>query len=236
MADSFRWQCPFCNHYATIKRDNLTQEAASFHDGNKYGNQEVSWTAISCPNPECGEYALHLKIRDYKRVPGSPTTTLYGTTRHQWQLVPAAEMKVLPEYLPTAVLADYKEACLIATLSPKASATLSRRCLQGMIRDFWQVKPGRLVDEIKAIEDKVDKDAWDAIEAVRNVGNIGAHMEADINVIVDVEPEEAKLLIGLIETLVEEWYVARHDRKSRLGRLVDLAKEKMLARKPEPSA
>src|SRR5206468_12920778 len=126
---------------------------------------------------------------------------------------------------------DYKEACLIASLSPKASATLARRCLQGMIRDFWGVKPARLFDEIAAIEDKVDKEAWDAIEAVRKVGNIGAHMETDINVIVDVEPEEAKLLIGLIETLVEEWYIARHDRKSRFGKLVDLAKDKLLAKK-----
>lgn len=49
--------------------------------------------------------------------------------------------------------------------------------------------------------------------------------------IVDVEPEETKLLIGLIETLVEEWYVARHNRKSRFGRLADLAKEKLQAKK-----
>lgn len=35
-------------------------------------------------------------------------------------------------------------------------------------------------------------------------------MEADVNVIVDVEAGEARLLIGLIETLVDEWYVARH--------------------------
>ena len=43
----------------------------------------------------------------------------------------------------------------------------------------------------------MDADAWGAIEAVRSVGNIGAHMENDINVIVDVEPEEAKLLIWI---------------------------------------
>jgi hypothetical protein len=235
MADSFRWRCPFCDHHATIKGDNYTQNTSYFTDGNKNGPQAVTWTAISCPNPECGEYSLNVIIRDYKSLPAG---TQFGTNRHKWQLLPAAEMKVLPDYLPAAVLADYKEACLIATLSPKASATLARRCLQGMIRDFWEVKvkSNRLIDEIKAIEDKVDKDAWDAIEAVRHVGNIGAHMEADINVIVDVEPEEAKLLISLIETLVDEWYVARHDRKSRLGKLVDLAKEKLLAKKAEPSA
>lgn len=44
----------------------------------------------------------------------------------------------------------------------------------------------------------MDADAWKAIEAVRHVGNTGAHMEKDINLIVDVEPEETKLLIGLI--------------------------------------
>jgi hypothetical protein len=104
-----------------------------------------------------------------------------------------------------------------------------------MIRDFWGVNPGRLVDEIAAIEDEVDKDAWDAIESVRKIGNIGAHMENNIDVIVDVEPEEAQLLINLIETLVEEWYVARHNRKSRFAKLAAVAEAKALAKKAEPS-
>jgi hypothetical protein len=33
----------------------------------------------------------------------------------------------------------------------------------------------------------------DAIDHVRKIGNIGAHMEADINVIVEVEPKEAQI-------------------------------------------
>ncbi|MGT2429378.1 hypothetical protein ACU4HD_12705 [Cupriavidus basilensis] len=45
---------------------------------------------------------------------------------------------------------------------------------------------------------------WDSIEAVRKIGNIGARMEKDIDVIVDVEPEEAGLLIGLIESLIDD--------------------------------
>jgi hypothetical protein len=149
--------------------------------------------------------------------------------------VPAANIQVLPDYVPEAIVGDYKEACLIAQLSPKASATLARRCLQGMIRDFWKVNPGRLVDEIKAIEDKIDKEAWDAIDGVRKVGNIGAHMEADINLIVDVDPEEAQLLISLIETLVEEWYVARHDRQSRFNQLKAIAAAKAQAQGKDAS-
>ena len=229
----FAWQCPFCGHHATIADANHSSNRFHFTDNNKYGTQMVICESTTCPNPDCGEYTVTLRILNAAWERRSQSFVL-GDTQHEWQLVPAAEMKVLPDYVPEAVIADYKEACLISSLSPKASATLSRRCLQGMIRDFWTVNPGRLVDEIKAIESSVDGDAWGAIQAVRSVGNIGAHMENDINVIVDVEPEEAKLLIGLIETLVDEWYVARHDRKSRFSRLVDLAQEKLLARKGIP--
>ena len=43
----------------------------------------------------------------------------------------------------------------------------------------------------------------DAIDAVRKIGNIGAHMERDINLIVDIDPNEAAILIGLIELLFQ---------------------------------
>ena len=88
------------------------------------------------------------------------------------------------------------------------------------------MKPGHLVNEIKEIEGKVDSLTWDAIEAVRKVGNIGAHMEKDINLIVDVEPQEAALLIGLIETLIKDWYVAKEDRKRHLFEIAKLAETK----------
>ena len=106
------------------------------------------------------------------------------------------------------------------------SATLSRRCLQGILRDFWAVKPGRLVDEIAQIEEKIDPVTWSAIDAVRKLGNIGAHMEKDINLIVDVEPAEAGLLIGLVETLVKEWYVSRAEREARMSAVIAAASDK----------
>jgi len=56
----------------------------------------------------------------------------------------------------------------------------------------------------------------DAIDVVRKVGSIGAQMEADINVMVDVDPNEAQVLIELVETLFAEWYIARHNRTERL--------------------
>jgi len=235
MASSVSWQCPYCLHHATIGHENRTSHHYPFTDGNEHGQQLVQWTATTCPNQNCRKYTFQASIRDSKSL--SNGSYALGTPRHSWQLLPSANMQILPNYVPAPVVADYKEACQIADLSPKASATLARRCLQGMIRDFWKVKPGRLVDEIKAIEEKVGAEVWTAIESVRKVGNIGAHMEADINVIVDVDPDEAKLLIGLIETLVDDWYVTRHARDERLKALAALADAKAAAKKkPEATA
>lgn len=67
--------------------------------------------------------------------------------------------------------------------------------------------------------------------AVKKIGNIGAHMEKDVNLIVDVEPEEAELLIKLIEDLFEDWYIQRYERQQRLASIVELAAEKERIRK-----
>jgi len=85
-----------------------------------------------------------------------------------------------------------------------------------------------LVDEIDQLKDRIDDVTWGAIDAVRKLGNIGAHMEKDINVIVEVDPEEAVLLVGLVETLLKEWYVAREERRVRMAAVTDAAASKKL--------
>jgi hypothetical protein len=180
-----------------------------------------------CPNPECKRFTLTATLQE-SEYQGNGVEL--GATIQHWNLAPDSRAKNFPSYVPQVILEDYREACLIRDLSPKASATLSRRCLQGMIRDFWGTKAGRLVDEIAAIQQRVDPLTWDAIEAVRKLGNVGAHMEKDINLIVDVDPNEATLLIELIETLVREWYINREERRVRMHSLVAA----VAAKKPAP--
>ena len=106
-----------------------------------------------------------------------------GDPLFTWVLIPQSDAHVLPDYVPRAIVEDYNEACAIRALSPKASATLARRCLQGMIRDFWGIKKDTLCQEVVALKEKVPPKTWEAIDVVRSMGNIGAHMEKDINVI-----------------------------------------------------
>lgn len=143
-------------------------------------------------------------------------------------LYPISLAKQFPDYIPKAILQDYNEAYSILSLSPKASATLSRRCLQGMIRDFWQVNvsSGKLFDEINAIRTKISPSQWKAINSLRSLGNIGAHMEKDVNEIVEIDDGEAEKLIKLIELLIEKWYIARHDEEELLNSIVEIKNEK----------
>jgi hypothetical protein len=206
--DDFNWTCPHCERDVTISEGRITGDRHTLSIDNASGPKALMTTFIVCPNPKCKKFTLLASLHDCEQKP--PNYNWHTTKKlKEWSLIPPSSSKHFPDYVPQPIREDYLEACLIRDLSPKASATLSRRCLQGIIRDFWKAKPGRLVDEIEQIKDRVDPITWDAIEAVRKLGNIGAHMEKDINVIVDVDPNEAALLIGLVETLLKEWYVAR---------------------------
>lgn len=220
---SFAWTCPFCNHDATIRDADCHSESAILHIDNVHGKRWAGLNFIVCPNEKCKEFTLTVSLFEASLVSNEWRPVKFIK---RWNLIPASQAKVFPSYIPRPILDDYEEACLIRELSPKASATLSRRCLQGMIRGFWGISKSRLIDEIEAIKDEVDPLTWKAIDAVRGIGNIGAHMEKDINLIIDVDPNEASQLINLIEILIKDWYITKHEREKSLQSVVELGKAK----------
>lgn len=145
-----------------------------------------------------------------------------------WNIYPSSSYKSFPDHVPAKIKKDYQEAHQIKEISPNASATLARRCLQGMIRDFWKIEENNLYQAIEALrkEDKVDEKTLKAIHAVRDLGNIGAHMEKDVNLIVNVDEGEADKLIWLIEFLIQHWYIEDHEKKEKLKEIGNLGKEK----------
>ena len=228
---NFSWTCPFCNQPVTITASDVFSNRGILEIKNREGDQMLTYRFIVCPNPECERFSLEVSLG--RGIFRSHSGWYQAPPIRTWQLIPQSKAQSFPDYIPKAILDDYNEACLIKDLSPKASAALARRCLQGIIRDFWQVKPAHLANEIEQIKDKVDPTTWQAIGAVRSVGNIGAHMEEDVNLIIDVEPNEAEVLIGLIEILLKDWYIAREQKKAHLAAVVKLAEEKEAARKPK---
>lgn len=223
MARDTSWTCPYCNRVATITSENVSGDTHAFGKNNKLGLLGLHTWVTVCPNGQCREFTIAASL--YKGA-YDPNFKLVGSPIETWNLRPQSKAKPFPSYIPAPILDDYKEACLIQDLSPKASATLSRRCLQGMIRNYWGIKKARLVDEVADLQGKIDSTTWAAIDAVRKIGNIGAHMEKDINVIIDVDANEAEMLLQLIEVLLEEWYVRRHEREQHMNKVVAAAQAK----------
>lgn len=231
------WRCPYCGHAQVISQERYSRRLDSLDVENwgEDGRAGYRVQAIVCANETCKKLSLGFSIvRLGEYIPVRSRWDVKGVFQ-SWELLPASSALPQPDYIPEVLRRDYAEACAIRDLSPKASATIVRRCIQGMIRDFCGISKKRLIDELKELRRRVDAgqapagvqaDTVDAIDHVRSIGNIGAHMEADINVIVDVDPDEAQRLIELAELLFIEWYVARQQRRDRLEKLGLIAAEK----------
>lgn len=234
------WTCPHCQRPQMLTDDNFQMddniiEFVDLPEG-RIGTRSV---AMACVNEACKKLTLSFQIHHTKIIGGNRRIDDHNQIQ-SWQLLPESGAKSQPEYIPLALRQDYYEACRIRELSPKASATLARRCLQGMIRDFCNIAKGTLSAEIDALEEAVAADkaprgvtpeSVEAIDHARKIGNIGAHMEKDINLVVDIDSEEAQILLDLVETLFEEWYVARENRAARFAGIAALRAAKDAAKK-----
>ncbi len=117
----------------------------------------------------------------------------------------------LPKEVPEKYTGDYREACLVLTDSPKASAALSRRCLQQLLREEAKVKPSDLskeIDEVLASK-ALPAQISEAIDAIRHIGNFAAHPNKGTSSgeIIDVEPGEAEWSLDVLESLFDFYFV-----------------------------
>lgn len=226
--------CPYCGLQQVFTTENddvchtgysktLTKSMRS-----KYSVADYSVHSIKCANKICGKISVVALHSDYNEVLKEGRSWLGVPVLPQIDILPSYTFINFPSYVPEQIRTDYAEGVGIIEMSPKAAATLFRRCLQGMIRDYWEidVSSKKLYDEIDAIKDKVTKPEWRAIDAVRKLGNIGAHMEQDVNIIIDIEPNEAQKLQKLIELLIEKWYIGSHDAEMLLCEISEMSDEK----------
>jgi Domain of unknown function (DUF4145) len=120
----------------------------------------------------------------------------------------------VPKDVPEHIAQDYVEACNVLPISAKASAALSRRCLQHMLRDHCY-KAKDLANEIDLLLNETNPlkalpaKLRETIDAIRNFGNFAAHPNENKATleIIDVEPHEAEWCLETIEELFEHFYV-----------------------------
>ena len=228
------WVCPHCQRPVTIGDERYSVEHHAVYSKSSDGPIAVTSKVTTCPNPECTKRTIDIILaRAIKNAVGAWYPERDAEIK-SWRLLPWGAARSFPDFVPQAIRSDYVEACSIIDLSPKSAATLARRAVQGIVRDFWKISKRTLKDELDELATRVGTDVtqelWEGIDAVRTVGNIGAHMERDINVIVDVDPDEAQLLVQLVEILVQDTYVARNVRQVHAQRLIALKDQKAAER------
>ena len=211
--------CPFCgarqayhNSYSVIN-NGFARDIGPIQE--QYKESSYSVYSLYCNNELCQRVTV---------------TAINRTTHKQVDIVPQTVLKQYPEYIPKQIRMDYQEASQIIEISPKAAATLFRRCLQGMIHDFWNIHEKNLNAEITALKNKVSLSQWTAIDGIRQIGNIGAHMEHDVNKIIDIDSKEAVILQNMIELLLDKWYIAKHDEDTLYAKVQEISMEKQAER------
>ena len=223
------WQCPYCGRDTTITDANYNIINNDFSELCADIPSEYNIEVVACPSPDCGKYAIYLTVIQNIK---DPRSRWVKKVIFRKRIIPGPGYKNYDADVPDHIIEDYQEACLIRELSPKASATLARRCLQGMIRDFHGITGKNLHQEIEAIGEKLDPGLFDALMALKGLGNIGAHPEKEVNInlIIDIDPQEAELMIGIVEHLLDEWYVNRYKSRERLKAIVRTNQTKNEAR------
>jgi hypothetical protein len=243
------WTCPHCGTLQVVTAD-ASSTIISPHAIGQFAEMTQTtsqnrWLGVKsharrCASPSCRKVAVEIILNT---IHTASMTEVERSSFFRTQVYPRPSGKPYPQFVPPPMLEDYQEAWSIIDLSPKSSATLARRCLQAMIRDFCGIKGRTLFAEIQTLEklltdDKLPKgveaETVEAMKALKDVGNIGAHMTEVDGVIVDVEPGEAEALLGLIEMLFADWYVARGKRAERLAAIEAIAAAKKPPAPPVP--
>ncbi len=162
--------------------------------------------------------------------------------RPSFELISSEQEELLfPRYLPTTVEPEVPEhygkelvqAAAILSLSPKASAAMSRRLLQALLREEFGIKRSNLVQEIDVFLQRKDvpSSLADQVDAIRIVGNFAAHpiKNANTGEIVEIEPGEAEWLLDVLKELFDHIFV----KPKRLAeRKKKLNEKQKAARKP----
>jgi len=195
-------KCPHCGVYF---HDNWVTGSIDRGSRKKYGGDEepvkTGWHYRTAICPKCKELTIELMRNEWRQV--HPVGSNRGP---------------VPPEVPKSIATDYVEACLVLPTSAKASAALSRRCLQAMLHAHGY-KDKDLAKEVQQLLDAkvLPRHIHETVDAIRNFGNFSAHPINNITSlqVIEVEPQEAEWCLEILEALFEHFYVGPEVAKAK---------------------
>ncbi len=199
-------KCPHCNTgiYVGFAESTVVTEPAVMNLANQALAPAITWNLSHQRCPECHDSIILLE-RQTKSIAWSAWRDF------KFMAYPRSRSRPIAKEVPDPYRQDFSEACAVLADSPKASAALSRRCLQAILKDQLGAKKKDLNDQIDEViaTGKLPSHIDQGLHAVRNIGNFAAHTikSTSTGTIVDVEDGEAEWNLEVVEMLFDFCFV-----------------------------
>ena len=203
-------KCPHC-----LIAFNDQQEAKDF---DLHNDEDGNWKIERTRCPECKKFVMHL------------VNFRFGNMVVSRRMIrPKSAERHCPQEVPSHFADDFKESSLVLEDSPKASAALSRRCLQSLLKEEAKTKRRDLADQIIEVNTGSLLPSYLAsdLDAVRSIGNFAAHpiKSEQTGEILPVEPGEAEWNLDVLEALFDFYFVSPAQNQRRKNALNEKLQE-----------
>lgn len=237
---SLSLSCPHCQVYSALRFDSTVER---FETDDEYGisfqdNKALLFDFI-CSCPSCNN-TVFVQAQAHANAARPDPRAVYEELDDSFgaeilSVYPHGGSVAVPPEVPAKYAGDFREVVLVLDLSPTASAALSRRILQNILRDEFGIQEGNLAAEIDAFvaQPSIPSYLADAVDAIRQIGNLAAHPLKNTNTgeVMPVELGEAEWLIEVLSSLFDFKFIqplklqARRDGLN--AKLQDLGKPPM---------
>jgi len=214
-----------CPHCGKAFHDSWTETAIQ---ENSNVSPPLFWRVNSTICPACLNSIFHL-TKYALLLSHSPQQGRQPTMARQedFRVFPTNTFrKPTPQEVPSDIKEDYEEACKVLPMSNKASAALSRRCLQGILRGqgYTQRDLSVQIDALLNEQDPakaIPSSLRETVDVIRNFGNFSAHQITDQTTlqVLAVDPGEAEWCLDILEEMFDHYYVKPAEAKARKAAL-----------------
>lgn len=209
-------KCPHCH-----KSFHPQSHATDLGIEGRTEHWQYKWSVHQMTCPACAKPIIFVEYKEHwgSRIQGGKTFMVFPR---------GAKRPPAPPDVPEAIANDFNEACLVLEDSPQASAALSRRCLQHVLKDRGVSNNDNLSRAIDdALAAHLPSHIADDLDAIRNIGNFAAHPQKSIHSgeVLPVEPQEAEWNLDVLEMLFDFYYVQPAKSKARRDALNEKLEE-----------
>jgi hypothetical protein len=211
--------CPYCTVGVRLTISDTSQVYPVEHPREKQWGYDIAHGFC----PECHQLIVLIRHGTYWQQGFDEAAIRELFPKEEEIIYPKRRAKPLPSDVPLRYRNDFNEAFACLDVSPKASSAVSRRLLQDILENHYNVGKANLASQIEIFVARPDVPPYlsEQVDAVRNIGNFAAHplKSTCSGEILDVESGETDWLLGTLEALFDFAFVQPERLKQQRAQL-----------------